>query len=215
MTDTLLSEKAYRRFKDLLLSNGLRAGQFVSMQDLVGLLDCPLAPTREAIKRVEGESLVRIVPKRGVYVMDVNPELIKNAYGLRALIDQEGARILARSPDKAELADLRKAHRKVIERARKNVTVELQEQAKEVDWRLHESLTASLENRLVSEIYGLNKEKIRVMQNSRPFLPDRIIPAMEEHLRIIDTILAGSAEEAASAVHDHYRNTLRWWGILI
>lgn len=213
----LLSERAYGRLKEELLSGRLKASQYVSMQDLVGLLDSPLAPTREAVKRAAGESLLRIVPKRGVYVMDVTPELIRQCFELRSLLDQEGARTLAVSTDPAireELAALEAAHRRVRDEARGGVTAKLQQEAKEVDWRLHQSLVGALGNPLVEEIYERNRERILVMQNTRPLLPDRIVPAMDEHLAILEAIGQGDPEAAARAVREHFRQTLRWWGIL-
>jgi len=210
----LLGEQAYLRLKDLLLTGALKAGEFVSTQDLVKLLDCPLAPTREAVKRAANESLLRVVPKRGMYVMDVTPELIRECFELRALFDQEGARLLASGPTPQWFDELRAAHVRVLEEARDEVTTDLQREAKDVDWRMHEMLSGKLRNTLVSEIYERNRERIRIMQNSRPLLPDRIVPAMEEHLVILDAISGQRPDAAEQAVRDHCRQTLRWWGIL-
>lgn len=211
----LLGEKAYLRLKQLLLNGSFQTGQYVSTQELVERLDCPLAPTREAVKRVANESLLRIVPKRGMYVMEATPDLIRHCFELRALIDQEGARTLAAAPEPPPFEVLRAAHERVLAAARSEITPDLQREAKDVDWQMHEALAASLANPLVTEIYERNRERIRIMQNSRPLLPDRIVPAMEEHLAILDAIEAGHAEVAAHAVRDHCRQTLRWWGILV
>ena len=54
-----------------------------------------------------------------------------------------------------------------------------------------------------------------MIQNTRPFLPDRIVPAMREHLAIIDALEARDAEATVAAIAEHHRITLRWWGILI
>ncbi len=211
----LLGEQAYLRLKELLLTGALKAGEYVSTQDLVKLLELPLAPTREAVKRAGNEALLRIVPKRGMYVMDVTPELIRQCFELRALFDQQGARTLtAEATQRTALNELRAAHVHVLEEARSEVTADLQREAKEVDWRLHETLAGSLRNPLATEIYERNRERIRIMQNSRPLLPDRIVPAMEEHLVILDAIVAQRPDDAEQAVRDHCRQTLRWWGIL-
>lgn len=61
----------------------------------------------------------------------------------------------------------------------------------------------------------MNRNRIAVIQNTRPFLPDRIVPAMEEHLAIIDALDRRDAEAAVAGLAEHCRTTLRWWGILI
>ena len=83
-----------------------------------------------------------------------------------------------------------------------------------VDWQLHSALTNVLDNASASEIYARNRDRILVIQHSRPLLPDRIVPAMSEHLAIINAIVDGDEQGAASQVHEHFRQTLRWWGII-
>ncbi|HRP96665.1 MAG TPA: GntR family transcriptional regulator [Rhodocyclaceae bacterium] len=211
----LLADKAYLKLRELLTREGLRAGQFVSMPDLVRMLGFPLAPTREAVKRAETVALVEVVPKRGVMVMEATPERIRECFDLRAILDQEGARRIVRHHDPSLLDALRAHHERVLAQAREGITPALQHEAKEVDWELHQALAAALENPAAEAVYALNRDKIAVIQHSRPLLPDRIVPAMEEHLRIIDAISDGDEDLAAGAVRDHYRHTLRWWGIFV
>jgi Tfp pilus assembly ATPase PilU len=63
--------------------------------------------------------------------------------------------------------------------------------------------------------YRVNRDRIAVIQTSRPFLPDRIVPAMREHLAIIDALERRDAEAAVAAIGLPYRKTLRRWGSLV
>lgn len=211
----LLADKAFLALRDLLTSGGLRAGQFVSMPDLMRTLGMPMAPVREAVKRAESAALVRILPKRGVAVMEATPALIRDCFHLRTILDQEGARELVRSGAGNRLDALRATHQRVLDAARGGITSALQREAMQVDWDLHTALAEALDNDSVREIYARNRDRISVMQHSRPLLPDRIVPAMEEHLVILDAIAGGDETLAATAVRDHYRQTLRWWGIIV
>ena len=211
----LLADKAFLALRETLTGGGLRAGQFVSMSDLVKLFGMPIAPVREAVKRAESAGLVRVLPKRGVAVMDATPELIRECFHLRTIFDQEGARELVRKPGMKDLAPLRAVHQRVLDGARSGVTPSLQREAMAVDWALHSALAEGLSNDSAREIYLRNRDRISVIQHSRPLLPDRIVPAMEEHLAILDAIEGGNAEAAATKVREHFRQTLRWWGIVI
>lgn len=213
----LLAERAFQALRKLLTEGGLRAGQFVSMPDLVGMIGLPIAPVREAVKRAQALALVSVLPKRGVAVMEALPERIRECFHLRTIFDQEGARDWIRRgavPARAELDALHAAHRRVLDAARGGVTPLLQREAMEVDWALHAALAAALDNEAAAGVYGHNRDCIAVMQHSRPLLPDRIVPAMEEHLAIIEALAAGDAERAVQRVREHYRQTLRWWGII-
>jgi len=52
------------------------------------------------------------------------------------------------------------------------------------------------------------------MQRSRPQPPDRVVPALEEHVAILEAIRRGDAEGADKATAVHAQQSLRWWGIL-
>lgn len=211
----LLAEKAFNALKAMLTGGQLRAGQFVSMPDLARMVDLPLAPVREAVKRAESAGLLNVLPKRGVAVMEATPELIREYFDLRLIFDQEGARRLVRRGDGKRLAELREVHIRLLDAARNGITASLQREAMAVDWALHGMLSESLGNATVRAIYAQNRDRISVMQHSRPLLPDRIVPAMEEHLVIIDAVIRGDEQAAAEAVRQHFNQTLRWWGIFI
>jgi DNA-binding GntR family transcriptional regulator len=211
----LLADQAYEKLIAALRTGRVVSGQFVSMPALVDLIGLPLAATREAVKRAEARGLVSILPKRGVVVMDAGPETTRDCMDLRALLDTEGARrLIARSPDLA-LDDLRTRHRDVLEAARRALTPDLPKRALATDLSLHDLLASGLGNPLAAEAYRTNRDRIAVIQHTRPFLPDRIVSAMEEHLGIIDALERRDEAAAVAAIRAHYHTTLRWWGILL
>ncbi len=185
------------------------------MPALVELLEWPIAATREAVKRADVNGLVRVLPKRGVMVMEASPKITRDCMDLRAMLDEEGARRLIAAGRDLPLDALRKSHEALIERAEQAMTPDLPRQAVLTDLTLHDALSTGLDNPIAAGAYRVNRDRIAVIQNTRPFLPDRIVPAMKEHLAIIDALGRRDAEAAVAAIDEHYRTTLRWWGILV
>lgn len=208
----LLADQAYLRLRALLHEGAVAAGAFLTMPGLTETLGFPLAATREAVKRADARGLVRVLPKRGVLVMDARPETMRACLDMRAALDAEGARrlVAAGVPD---LSALRQTHEAMLEAARAGATSGLTRQAQRVDLSLHDLLSQGLGNPLLGDAYGVNRDRIAVIQNTRPFLADRIASAMAEHLAIIAALEAGDAEAATAAIAEHYRQTLRWWGV--
>lgn len=101
----------------------------------------------------------------------------------------------------------------MLDRAQQNMTPLLPPQAITVDLSLHDALAAGLENPLLVQCYAENRNRIAVIQNSRPLLQDRIVPAMQEHLSIIAALQAGDTEKTIAAIDLHLAQTLRWWGL--
>ena len=212
--EALLAEQAYDRLVAVLRDGTVAAGQFLSMPGLVELLDLPLAATREAVKRADTNGLVKVLPKRGVLVMDASAKATRDCMDLRSLLDREGARRLIAARSELPLAALRAGHEALIEDAERAMTPELPRRAILTDLSLHDALSTGLDNPLAASAYRVNRDRIAVIQNTRPFLPDRIVPAMREHLAIIGALGRRDAEETVAAIESHYRTTLRWWGIL-
>jgi DNA-binding GntR family transcriptional regulator len=213
--EALMADRAYARLIALLRDGSLGSGQFLSMPGLVESLDLPLAATREAVKRANVNGLVEVLPKRGVRIMQASTSATRDCMDLRAMLDQEGARRLVAAAADLPLAALRASHEALIEEAERRMTPDLPRQAVRTDLSLHDALSGGLDNPLAAEAYRVNRDRIAVIQNTRPFLPDRIVPAMREHLAIIGALERRDAEAAVAAIAEHYRMTLRWWGILI
>ena len=213
--EALMADRAYERLIAVLRDGRLSAGQFVSMPGLGGLIELPLAATREAVKRADVDGLVRVLPKRGVLVMEATAATTRDCMDLRAILDAEGARRLIAGGGAMPLDELRASHEALIADAERAMTPELPLRAIRVDLTLHDALSRALDNPLAAEAYRVNRDRIAVIQNTRPFVPDRIVPAMREHLVIIDALERRDAGAAVAAITEHYRTTLRWWGILV
>lgn len=198
----------------LALKDGkLRAGTYMSMPDLVAQLGFPIAAIREATKRAEAQSLLEILPKRGVAVMDAGPEITHQCMDMRATLDKEGARRMLSREERPKFGALLDEHFEMLRRAQQNLTPLLPDEAIAVDLSLHDALAQELKNPLLEQCYEENRNRIAVIQNSRPFLQDRIVPAMEEHIKIIEAIEAGNEAAAVAAIDVHLSQTLRWWGL--
>lgn len=208
-----LTERAHQALLARLRDGRLPSGSFLSMPMLVEELGLPLAATREAVKRAEAGGLLTILPKRGITVMDAGPVTTRECLELRAMFDCEGARRIIETGAPFPLAALRAAHERLRDEAAEAMTADLPARAIRTDLSLHDALAAGLGSALARRLYAENRDRIAVIQNTRPFLADRVASAMREHLAILDAFEAGDAGRAAREIRDHLRHTLRWWGI--
>jgi len=210
-----LTDQAHQALLARLRNGGLASGSFLSMPMLVEELGLPMAATREAVKRAEASGLLRILPKRGITVMDAGPETTRECLELRAMFDCEGARRIIESGADFPLATLRAEHERLHDAAATTMTAGLPDVAIRTDLSLHDALARGLGSGLAQRLYAENRDRIAVIQNTRPFLADRIASAMREHLAILDAIEARDTPRAMSEIREHLRHTLRWWGVYL
>lgn len=201
---SLMREVAYERFKVQLFKRNLVPGQFVSQGELCDLLDVPLGPTREALKRLEAESLVRLIPQRGIQIADIGVTLIHEAFEFRTILELAAVRRFALEADEAVVADLEERTMAVMKRldGTGNPDPRLLDAALQVDWGMHDLIVESVGNRIMMTAHRQNFDKIRMIRlhgRSPRYLP----LAMEEHVLVIDALRRRDADAAAVALGRH------------
>ncbi len=209
----MLRLKAYEEFRERLLSGELKPGQFVTQRELAKLVGVPLGAAREAIQRLEFESLLKVYPQRGVQVAPASARQIRTAYQFRLVLEKEALRNYAASAPIEEMTRLEEATERIVRRAERPITTGLQEEAVEVDWRMHDAFIDSLGNEIITESYRINAARIRLMRGAGNRLPpQRVVPALKEHLAILTTCKArdvsGAIEQLERHIHTSQKLTL-------
>ena len=194
--------------RHLLLSGGIRSGQFISQRELMTLLDMPLGAVREMIPRLEAGGLIRTVPQRGLQIAHVDLKLIRNAFQVRAMIEREAILHYVRSASVEELEAIEASHRDILRRASaERVDAGLLDDAQALDWGLNDRMVDALGNEIVSEIYRVNSLRVRLIKLEHSVItPARLIPSMQEHLQFITALRERDAQGAAVPLLAHVRS---------
>ncbi|MCA0423105.1 MAG: GntR family transcriptional regulator [Proteobacteria bacterium] len=199
----MMRNEAYDRFKDRLFQREFAPGQFLSQRELTVTLDMPIASIRDAVRMLEQEALIKVIPQRGIQITDVNVELIRNAFGLRMIIEAAAVRHFIRFGSARIVEHIERETLRILRASEGEITEALLDEALRVDELLHVSLVDSLDNKLVSETHRRNQDKIRLIRLQGRFTAERIGPAMEEHLAIIRAIRSGDADAAVGSLEKH------------
>ena len=72
------SEQVCRRIKHLIMHHVLKPGQKIPEDELAGMLQTSRTPVREALRKLSGEGLVTIYPKRYAEVTYFTPEMARS-----------------------------------------------------------------------------------------------------------------------------------------
>ena len=200
----MLRLKAYEEFRDRLLSGELKAGQFVTQRELAKLVGVPLGAAREAIQRLEFESLLKVYPQRGIQVATADARQIRKAYQFRLVLEKEAVSQYAASAPLEAIERLEEETRRVVQRAEHGITPRVQEEAVEVDWQMHDAFIDSMDNDIIAESYRINAARIRLMRGAGNRLPaQRLVPALHEHLEILAACKARDVDESVEQIRRH------------
>lgn len=101
-----LTEEAYARLKSEILDNRLSPGFQALEPELAQRLGMSRTPVREALIRLQEDGLVEVIRRRGMRVLPVSPDDMREIYEALSCIEAEAAALLAARrppPDTAPL----------------------------------------------------------------------------------------------------------------
>ena len=99
-----LTQQAYRRLEELIVTLDLRPGQVLSETDLAQQLGIGRTPIREALQRLAREGLVTVLPRRGILVSGLDVRRQLKLLELRRELERLMARCAARRAEAEERA---------------------------------------------------------------------------------------------------------------
>lgn len=194
---------AYHDFRERLLSGELSPGQFVTQKELAQLAGVPLGTAREAIQRLQHESLLKVHPQRGIQIVDVTTRFIRQAFGLRKALETFAVRTFAAGGFEDNIDVLLNDTREILAEAERGHTPETLQRAVEIDWDMHDRIVESTDNALVVETFQVNVARLRLIKVNNRLSPERALTALAEHVEILEFCRAGEVEKAANALSDH------------
>lgn len=205
-----LRDHAYSNFTEKLLARDLEPGQIVSQRELVDLTGMPLGAIREMIPRLEADGLIKTVPKRGLQILSIDLDLVRNAFQLRDIIEGEAIREFCKSAKTEEISQLAREHQDIRKTAAAGVTPEVLKTAQQIDWAFHDRIIDAMGNAIISDIHRVNAIKIRLIRNNDTrMLPELVVPVLDEHLAIIAALEARNVLDAEKAIHAHIDSAKR------
>lgn len=202
--EPLLRDHAYSSFTQKLLARDIVPGQIVTQRELVALTGMPLGAIREMIPRLEADGLIQTVPQRGLQVLNINIDLIRNAFQLRRIIEREAFESFCSTASDADLDRLAKDHRGIRAEALDRVDAALLTRAQHMDWAFHDHVIDALGNKIISDVHRVNAIKIRLIRNADTrILPELVISVLDEHLAVIYALQARNPGRTVAAIHAH------------
>lgn len=198
----MLRENAYAAFKESLFAEQLHPGQFLSIQELCDGLNVSISPLRDALRQLESEGLVELLPKKGVRIAKVDRDFITNAFQVRRFLEVQACYELGDN-GWPQLQEIRDRTKSIAVRAETNIDEALLHDAYKTDWAFHDGLIAAIGNDLLTQIHGQNSDKVRMVRLNRRFIASRVLPAMQEHLKILDALIVDDRAAAAAALNEH------------
>ena len=205
-----LRDQAYDNFIESLLASRIRPGQFLSQRELVAITGMPLGAIRELIPRLEADKLIETVPQRGMQVAAVDLALVRDAFEFWIVLEKAAAERFVETASEDDVEALAEAFQDLMMRARRRIDRNLWEEAKRLEWKLHDSFIEAFDNEILSDVYRVNSVKIQLIRMARETVTDQAaLDSIGEQLAIVEALKLRDTRAVVAAVEAHLKASLR------
>ena len=196
--------QAYDILRGMILSGQLEVGQVTSVQDLVERLPFGRSPVRDAILKLNEERLLRVIPRKGIYICGIQMKDLIELAELRLAIELFAIEEAAENYRNAELIDVLERivalQAECVERGDENSYIAQDE-------RFHLAIVDIVDNDRMREILSDSRRQRIAYGFKGLTLHRNLAESLEEHKRILAAIKLGDKQAARQEIIRHLTRT--------
>lgn len=197
-----LRDVVFNTLRQAILTGELRPGERLMEIHLADRLGVSRTPIREAIRKLELEGLVVMIPRKGAQVAKITEKNLKDVLEVRRALDMLAARLACRRMGEEDKEELKKACDEFADVVKGSNTKDITE----ADVRFHDIILKATNNeRLMQLVNNLAEQMYRYRLE---YIKDSAYHSrlVQEHEAIYRAIINKEEEKAAEAVVLHIDN---------
>lgn len=202
---------AYKPLREVVSDALRQAIQDGNLQPGERLMEIPLAeelgvsrtPIREAIRKLELEGFVVMIPRRGAYVANISLKDITQVFEIRSALEELAAGLAAERITTEEVEVL---ERMLVE-INEHMESKNMDKVVAADIEFHEVLYKASRNEKLAEIVNNLREQTFRFRSVSMNQPGRLAKTWEEHRQLVEAISAHNATQARKIARLHMEHS--------
>jgi DNA-binding GntR family transcriptional regulator len=197
-----LAVQSYAELRRRILALEFEPGHRLDVDRLAEELTVSVSPIKEALKQLESEGLVEVLPRRGTVVRQFDAADVAELYEAREIVEAAAVRrVIDRGAHRALLGELSRAIADFTASCDRGRIVHA-DQALAADNRFHLLIVSATGNRRLASIHASLIDQSHLVRRFSMRL-DRAEGTVAEHHSILAALSAGDRDEAERAMRRH------------
>lgn len=196
-----LREMVFESLREAIIQGRLKPGERLMEIQLAEEMGVSRTPVREAIRKLELEGFVVMIPRKGAYVAGISVKDIVDVFEVRAALEALAAGLAAERITADEIEDLERSLVKITEIKSGDINTLV-----ENDKIFHDIIYRSSRNQRLQQIVTLLSEQIQRFRTTSLAQPGRTKGAIEEHRQMVEAISERNVELAMGLAREHIEN---------
>ncbi|MDP9907250.1 MULTISPECIES: GntR family transcriptional regulator [Arthrobacter] len=195
------------QLRELIVQGAFKPGQQVNESALASQLNTSRGPLREALQRLCQEGILVSKRNRGVFVLELSNEDIKEIYAVREAVELAAANTLLDSgPD--QIMDTCRELKGIIKNMAKQVAASDWQAIARLDMQFHTAFVSGTGNTRLIRIYETLAAESRMCILSLEVAYPRIDVLVQEHQDILDLLEARDQSGLQQAIKRHMQKAV-------
>ena len=200
-----LRDVVFETLRDAIIKQVLKPGERLMEIQLADEMGVSRTPVREAIRKLELEGLVVMVPRKGAYVAGVSMKDIHEVYEVRAALEMLAVSLAAERITDEELDALERQVLRESE-AEANADEHSLDNIIYIDSSFHDIIYQAAHNQRLVQFVNILQEQLQRFRAASLSRPGRSKTALEEHKQIVEALAERNGELAAKLAKEHIDN---------
>ena len=197
---TSISQKTYELLKERILDSFYQPGDRIELAKLCEELGISQTPIKDALFRLDGEGLIEVLPRKGVYVKQISKKEINEIFDARIMIETGVLETVIKKVSNRQLKEL---HRLFAKSLNSNGEMSYKEFMK-ISYEFHSFIVNVTDNNTIIEIYKrLNVHMKFLLYQVQRGVEERLPLSNNWHHEILKSLQERNLEKARIAIRDH------------
>lgn len=197
------SDRAYQQIRTMILRTELVPGEQIREEQLAEACGVSRTPVREALRRLEAESLIRRNDSQRSFVAEWSPDDVSESFQLRAILEARATRRAAQRISKAQLDEL-KFHNNELEAAVRKPNPDI---SKFLDHnrQFHAGIVeAAASVRLANMLTHIIEQPV-ILRTAQQYDSENLLRSHHEHAELLAAFARHDADWAEAIMTAHIR----------
>lgn len=199
-----LSGRVFHKLREDILAGKYKQSEELKEKTIGDELGVSRTPVREALRQLELEGLVTIVPNKGAYVVGISEEDIRDIYEIRARLEGLCARRAARFITPEQIAEFEENILLSDFHAEKGNYA----QVLELDNKYHELLYEASNSKMLKHELSAFHHYVERVRKITLSMPKRVAASTAEHKKLVEALREHDEDKAEQLATTHMLNTI-------
>lgn len=199
VSNQTLHQQVVELIKEMIESGKLRLGQKIEEITLAESFGVSRTPIREALRILNNQGVVNLVPHKGAFVRQFNIKEIEDMFQVMSILEGMCAELAADKMTPADFKKVEKLHKDLERHYKANN----HKAYNEINSKLHSLIQEIAGNAAINEVIAGLRQKVLLFRFRQLYEPERFKKSIQEHRKLLYALEKRNSKKAKEVMKAH------------